>query len=225
MGLLDFLGMGKKPDLPSYYTDPFYTSSQEYLDKFGTDMMGGNIPDYYKAIGESGSPEFENILRMAVRNTQRAGTEDAARRGVRGGAATSAISKSVADLTGGLRYQDYMNAISGKKFLLGTGVGVKEGVRNAAAGTMGARNTFNQNQYQYQYADYANDQQALSDLIGGVVGMGTNIYGIKTLARSIENMGPGGTYRTTPDSILGGGELYKPNTIDYDYWLNKGRMN
>jgi hypothetical protein len=155
---------------PEWYEDPLYQQTQDQLYSYGTDILSGNtpstlktlsgliegdIPDYYKAIGETGSTEFNNMLALTVKNTANAVNEDLVRRGVsRGGVGASVTSKAMADKTAELSYADYTRALEGKQSLLNLGVQANEyinslgvstlsGVGSSAADMTNQKNTFN----------------------------------------------------------------------------------
>src|SRR3990167_4988842 len=131
------------PALPSFFEDPYFMRNQGRLEALGTDFLGGNIPDYYKPIGESGSPQFEDMMRLNTEDIQRTGYESAARMGTRGGATQSNIMKNVRSMAVPLRWADFTRAIEGRKGLLDTGVNAITGVRNAGLQFGGQKNEFN----------------------------------------------------------------------------------
>ncbi len=157
---------------PDWYEDPLYQKTQDQLYSYGSDILSGNtpstlktlsgliegeIPDYYKAIGETGSAEFNNMLALTTKNTANAVNEDLVRRGVsRGGIGASVTSKAMADKTAELSYADYERALTGKQALLSLGVQGSEyinslgvdtlsGVRSGALDLTGTKNQFGLN--------------------------------------------------------------------------------
>lgn len=133
-----------------YHTDPDYRAAQDRLKGLGFDILDGNIPEYYKPIGESGGAELDNIINMSTRDITGAATESMARSGrARGGALPSTVARSVADNATKLRYADYLRSVEGKQSLLNTGIGVTEGVRSAGQAEGGNVNAFNTGKAQY----------------------------------------------------------------------------
>ena len=130
-------------NLPSYYSDPYYGKTQEELFPFYSNLLKGDIPDYYKGIGEWGGSELEKIIGMGERDITKSISEDFVRRKVSGGLGADVIAKSVGDLGTKLRWDDYIRAISGRKDLLNIGTSGLEGVRSAGITEGGMRNRFN----------------------------------------------------------------------------------
>jgi len=128
--------------IPDFYTDEYFEKSQKSLAPLGEGILRGNIPDYYKGIGESGSEEFERMLGLTKRDIATSVGEMGARRRMNKGA----IAKSVADATATAsikgRYTDLMSSIEGKKFLFQQGRGITEGVRGAGLEYGGQRNQY-----------------------------------------------------------------------------------
>jgi len=131
--------------IPTFYEDQDYKNVQANLFPFGTDILKGDIPDYYKPIGEYGGKEFEDMLGLTTRDITQAGLESGARMGMRGPRVSAGISRSVGDATKQLRYEDYARAIEGRKGLLDTGIGVMEGVGNRGLEYGSQKNQFNLN--------------------------------------------------------------------------------
>jgi len=133
-------------DLPSFYEDPYYKKTQDYLYPFGTNMLAGNVPDYYKPIGEWGGTELENLLGLTRRDVTNAVNENLTRRNIsRGGLGASVIAKTMADTTTKARWDDYMRAIQGRQYLLGMGLNTVQGVGSSALNFMGQKNQFELN--------------------------------------------------------------------------------
>lgn len=165
--------------IPDFYTDEYFTKGQSDLYGFGSGLLAGDVPDFYSMIGKSGSPEFEDLLRLTNRDISRSALEAGAKTRTRGGATASAISKATADNTTKLRWADFMNAIEGKQFLMGTGVGAVSGVRDSALNYGNAKSQYGlskagmeiqQEQYEQSRADARKAQKAKmwSDIISGV---------------------------------------------------------
>jgi hypothetical protein len=132
----------KRLNLPQYYQDPMVAKTQAPLLETGLGLLKGDIPDYYKSIGQIGGPLFEDILKGTTADITRAVTEDVARRGGRGGLAADVISRGVGRVTPGLRWQEMMRGIEGRKGLLGYGANILSGVRGAGLTTGAGRRAF-----------------------------------------------------------------------------------
>lgn len=129
--------------LPDFFDDPMFQSTQKSLLGYGTGIMEGNLPDFYKTLGQSNSPEFQSMLRRSNAKIAGATLEAGARTGTRGGAIASATAKAVGENTGNLQWADYMNMINQKSSLLTTGLNTVGGVRSGAFDFMGLKNNFN----------------------------------------------------------------------------------
>lgn len=189
-------GKKKKSNLdsfvpPEYWNDPNFTETQGFLKNFGMDLLGGKVPDYFKAIGETNSPEFNDYLGLTNKGIANNAYESAAltNRG-RGGGVNSMVSRLIADNTTTSRFADYQRALEGKGKLLDTGVNVTGGVRDSALTNMGYRNNFNLKTSGMMY-DFLKDKDAqdaaagaakgsmVSNLVGQVFGAGkTNPGGL-----------------------------------------------
>ena len=162
--------------------DSLYTKSQKELSDLGSGLLKGEVPDYYKSIGESGGSEFEKMLAQTTRDIQKSAMESsAASGGLRGGNLAALTAGTLADADTQLRYADYERALGGKQYLLGLGADVSSGVRSAAAGNQDAQNSLNYSKAgAYNQLDFSRAQaksnemagygSALSSLIGGVAG-------------------------------------------------------
>ena len=131
------------PALPDFYNDPMFGQTQRDLYGHGTNILAGNLPDFYKILGENNSPEFQDVLRMSSRDISQNALETAAKTGTRGGAVASGVARATGDMTSRLRYNDLLSTIMNKKFLLGTGLDTLSGVRGGALNFMGQKNQFN----------------------------------------------------------------------------------
>lgn len=124
-----------------YLEDPDFVETQAELKKLGMGLLEGDVPDYYKAIGETGSAEFENALALTNRDISKNAAEASAATGrSRGGNLPAVTAKSIADNAIEARYSDYNRSLVGKEALLNKGIGITEGVRGAAFGEQTARN-------------------------------------------------------------------------------------
>lgn len=178
-------------DLPAFYKDPHYEPSQDLLSGSGSDLLAGTPGEYYAPIGETGSPEFSEMSGRVTRDIQRTGEESAARMGIRGPAATAIINRQIADKSGELNFQDYLRSLEGKKYLLGQGRGMTEGVRGASLDMSNLKNRYNMNKAELSFKkdisnrDFAAKQQAEEDAMWGeMFGFGAQalgtIYGLNS---------------------------------------------
>lgn len=117
--------------IPEFFTSPEYTKTQEELMPMGLGMMKGEIPEYYEDIGLAGGQPFEDLMRMTRRDVSTAVLEDAAKRGVHGGASSLAIGRTMGDIGTKMRWADIQRALKGKQWMFGEGRGITEGVRGA----------------------------------------------------------------------------------------------
>jgi len=184
-------------NLPSFYTDEFFNKSQKDLYGLGNNILSGDLPDYYKGIGESNSPEFQSVLKGANTDISRAITENAAKRGSRGG--RSLIGRAVADNTSKMRYQDLIDSISRKQGLLNTGTNIVSGVGDKALSYGGQQNQFNiskaQLEFQQEQAEAAKKsakKKMWTDMLSAGIGAVGNIYGVGMLS-SVMKSGSGGS--------------------------------
>ena len=142
------------PEIPKYYQSPYYEQTQKPLLETGAGLLRGDVPDYYKPIGESGGTEFENMMRSIRGGISTSVDEDLARRNVgRGGLGASATAEAMGRVTPGLRYEDYSRAIKGRQGLLSAGVGMLTGVRGAGMEEAGARGRYDWNVYGAQVSE------------------------------------------------------------------------
>lgn len=159
------------------FNDPYFKGPQEKLYKFGTDVVEGDLPDYYKQLGEYGSEQFEDVLGLAKRDVReeatRAGLESAAKLGLRGGRGAATISSNIArslgDLETNMRFSDYQRALGARERILPLGLTALSGVRAASLGETDAAMNFLQlglqsDQMQYQRA--AQEGQAQGQAMG-----------------------------------------------------------
>jgi hypothetical protein len=128
---------------PEFKQDTDYRKTQDFLSSLGIDILGGKIPDYYKSIGETGGPEFEQMLGLQNRDISQAMLEGAAITGRRGGGVQQLIGQAVNENTAKNRWADYARSLIGKQSLFSAGTGIIEGVRNAGLSNQGQENEFN----------------------------------------------------------------------------------
>lgn len=169
------------PALPDFYEDPLFQTTQQDLYGRGKDILSGNLPDYYKILGESNSPEFQDVLRMSSRDIQTSALEAAAKTGTRGGAVASAVSRATGDMTSRLRYNDLLSTLMNKKYLFGAGLDTLGGVRTNALNFGGQKNQFNLGRYglemdqlkMEQAQEMAEDDMWAQIIAGGLGAAGT----------------------------------------------------
>lgn len=170
------------PTLAPFYTDPHYTAEQDFLQPYGMGLMtGNNIPDFYKSLATQNSPEFQSVLAQSNRNIGQAATEAAARSGTgRGGNLPGVTAQAIADNTGQLSYQDFLNSNAGKQFLLTKGNDISSGVRSAGQVNAAAQNDYSLNQFNAQLGalNYGNQAAAAKGAaLGSAIPMATTIAG------------------------------------------------
>lgn len=154
-------GGKKKKDEPSiweqmalkYFPEEYevqddYTETQSYLKELGYDLLEGDIPDYYKPIGETGGPEFEAVVDRGITDISRSIWDDIAAKGIsRGGVGTTAIGQSVAPFVQNMRMQDWTRAMNSRAGFFDTGVGITENARTSALNMTNMQNTWNLNRF------------------------------------------------------------------------------
>ena len=193
-------------DLPDFQTDKYATGAQETLYPFGQNLLEGDIPDYYKPIGEIGGDLFEDVLGMGKRDIETAGYESAARLGQRGGNVATGIAGKVGDYTKEARLNDYYRALEGRQYMLGKGSDILSGVRSA-----GLTNQSQLNQYEVNKGNLAlgyaglnaevrqAEGQALGEGIGGGIESLANMYSKYQLGKvdagGYGNSGTSGDFR------------------------------
>ena len=130
--------------LPEFFEDPEFIKTQKFLSDFGINILKGNIPEFFKPLGETGSKEFEDVLSLTKRDIQESTLETAAITGRgRGGSVPSSVARAVGDASVKARFADFLRAMEGKGFLFQQGRGITEGVRGAGLSNQAQRNTFN----------------------------------------------------------------------------------
>lgn len=154
---------------PDWYTDPHFSGSQDFLDQYSRNLLNNGPNDYYRPIGEYGTPEFFNFINQAHAGTQNGVDEALARSGrARGGRAGEVAAQSIGDSNTRLIYEDYLRAMKGREMFLKTGLDTQRDVRNAGFSNQSARNNFNVAgaNFDYNKAIYGDqyDRQASSDL-------------------------------------------------------------
>ncbi len=132
-------------EIPTFQEDPDYRETQDYLKALGINILEGDIPDYYKSIGETGGKEFEDYLNLLKGDVQAGVESSMAAAGRTGGVVASQTAEKVGRLSTEARFQDYARALQGKEFLLGTGQNITEGVRGAGQAQQAQANQFKLN--------------------------------------------------------------------------------
>lgn len=168
--------------LPGFWKDPYYNKTQDELYGFGSNLLKGEMPEYYRPIGESGGPELENLISMGSRDTSKAIMEHAAKVGNRGG--VTRLAPAIADVSTKLRYQDMERALKGRAGFLNLGTEMLGGVRGAGLYNQGQRNEYNLNkanfdmkQEMYQDEQDAGDDGFWSDILSSGIGAAATIFG------------------------------------------------
>jgi len=198
---------------PEYYTDPAYAETQDYLKKYGMNMLEGEVPDYYKAIGETGSPEFEAMLGKTKAGISQSTAEALAKSGrARGGQLAASTAGAIGSAEAEARYADYLRSLQGKAGLFSTGIGVTEGVRGAGQTEGARRNQFNWRDYSAQVGErnYLDAKEAQEDaefgqMIGTIASIG---IGAATGGMSL---GWQGALAGAADALTGGGTSFLSN--------------
>jgi len=123
-------GMG---DYPAFIENEKFNESQERLSGLGENLLEGDVPDFYRDIGKQGGPTFEKFLNMTNADISKSILESSAATGRSGGAVQSMTAEAVGKSSTKLRYQDYLNSVEGKKWLMNMGVDTLTGVRSEAS--------------------------------------------------------------------------------------------
>lgn len=132
-------------NLPQNVTDPLYTSSQASLDKVGSGLLTGDVPDYYKSIGDFDSPQFQAMLNSVKGQVMQGSQEASAINGTgRSGVGVTASNNALNSILPQLSYQDYTRAVAGRGALLDTGINTEQGVRASAQNQQQFDSNFNQ---------------------------------------------------------------------------------
>lgn len=206
--------------LPGYFQDPFVGKTQNDLYDMGSKLMSGNIPSYFKPIGEIGGPELENVISMATRDTSKALTEHAARVGNRGG--INRLAPAIADTSTNLRYQDLLRALQGRAGFLNTGSEMLGGVRSAAITEGANRNSFDMekaklteesSRYEQQRADAkkAARNAMYTQILSAGIGGASNLYGMGILSKALS---AGGTAAAGAGTASVTKDMFAPNFFD-----------
>lgn len=205
-------------NMKPFYEDADYLDTQKFLKDYGMGLMKGEVPDYYKSIGEVGGSEFENMLKMSNRDITQSATEAAARTGrARGGYLPAATAQAVGDNETQLRYSDFLRAMQGKQTLLAGGTGITEGVRGAGLQNQGQRN-----EYQTNEANFGLNKGKYLDTFDAAAGAArgqaiSNLIKIGAGAAGFMAGGPGGAMSAMSlASAFGGGNPAPLNSNSSD---------
>ncbi len=201
--------------LPTEVTDPLYTSSQAGLNTLGSGLLEGNVPDYYKSIGDFNSPQFQSMLNSVKGQIMQGSQESSAINGTgRSGVATTASNNSLNSVLPNLTYQDYLRAVQGRGALLDAGIGIQSGVRGSAQNQQQFDTNFNQTLFQdkmglagaidqwKKQASAAQGQQIGNTISGftsgGLVGAASGYFGGPT---DTSSFGSGSSISSLLDSL------------------------
>ena len=186
---------GDLPATPQYWTDPNFQNTQDFGSKYYQDILSGNIPDWYKAIGEANpagiggaysewsQPYLKSMNEInAAKGTGRAGS----------GITDSGQLQALGNMNAQMQYADYLRAMQGREDMLNFGGSGLADVRNAAYANMGSKNAFDQwgygadlskeNQLQDRRDMLATQRgttgmgitKALTSALGGIMGSGAS---------------------------------------------------
>lgn len=206
MGLFSFLTGGKSKvegvKYPEWYSDPKFTGSQDFLDQYSRDLLTKGPNDYYAPIGQYGSDEFLNYINVSA-NPILEGTRSAAAASgrARGGQLADVTTDKIAKYNLDLVFKDYIRAMEGRQWLMGTGLGVQQDVRNYGFANQTNRNDFKVGGAEFDlkkasYLDNRDDAKsaAIGKMIGaglGFVATGGNPYGAMAGASMMGGSGGG----------------------------------
>lgn len=206
-------------EMPEWYTDPLYTSSQDYLNTYGTNILEGKLPSFYSSLGQTGSDAFKAKLAQTNRDTAIAVNENLVRRGIsRSGVGLSTTAKQVANNSTNYNWADYLQAQTEKASLLNTGLNTLSGVRSSALTNQSSKNQFNLgvtglelNQASAEDQTEANEGSMWSQLIGSGISAAALIASAGMLAPATATTGVGlGTA-----NVSGLGAIGTLSSIDY----------
>ena len=127
---------------PSYYTSPYYKRTQESLLGFGEGILEGDVPDYFKEIGEAGGAGFQKALSLVTEKIRKGVLETGAKLRLRGPAVAQITAEKTAEAAIPMTFKERLRSIEGKKFLLGKGLGAIGEVGTKGLSEMGVRNQF-----------------------------------------------------------------------------------
>lgn len=186
-------GGGFDFEIPPFWEDPFYGMTQEELFGFGSEGLKGKFNDYYGLIGAIGGPEFEDFITNVRGDIGKSVSERVASSGTaRSPVAAAAEAEAVGSVVPKLRYQNYLDAISGRKFLLGSSLDTLSGVRSGALSQEGLRNQYELSKAKIMADLISGKSSALSSIAseGTASGIG-NIGSVLALLKGLSKGGSG----------------------------------
>lgn len=165
---------------PDWYEDPQYKTSQDFLSNYSQDLLTKGPNDYYKPIGEYGTPEFMDFIQQGNSKTMLGVDEALSRTGrARGGQGAAIAAQALGDKNANLMYSDYLRAMEGRQNFMNIGLNTQANVRDAAFNNQTARNNFNVGGAKFDfdkavYGDQRDDAQSaqLGKILGTVAGGG-----------------------------------------------------
>ena len=194
---------GKYPD---YVEDENFNKSQEKLSGLGENILEGDVPDFFNDIGKANSDSFSKYLNMSNADISKGVLESSAATGRSGGAVQSMTAEAVGKSSTKLRYQDYLNSVEGKKWLMEMGVDITTGVRGSGANREARVNKQNVGAAEFEFGQnkYLDKSDMLlgemeGDAWGDVIGSFTDIAGM------FGGGGGGGTVTAANSRILNSG--------------------
>jgi hypothetical protein len=135
--------------LPTFQTDPNFTSSQNSLATLGQQVLGGNLQGMYSDLGKSDSPQFQAMVQNVTGQTQQAAQQQEAASGTgRSGVGAASSALALNNVIPGLNYQDLLNAQSQQGQLLTFGGQVTQDVAGNALTNQSQENNFAQQNFQ-----------------------------------------------------------------------------
>lgn len=184
---------------PSWYEDPNFKGSQDYLSQYSKDLLDKGPNDYYKPIGEYGTSQFMDFMQQGNAKTMMGVDESLARTGrARGGQGAQIAAQTLGDKNANLMYNDYLRAMNGRQNFMNIGLNTQANVRDAAFGNQESRNKFNVGgaEFDYNKAVYGDTRDdAASAAMGKIFG---------TAIQAIPGMIAGGAVGGPVGAIVGG---------------------
>lgn len=164
--------------VPTFQTDPNFTSSQNNLATLGQQVLSGNLPSFYSSLGNPNSSQFNaaltNIEGQTNQNSQAA---EAASGTARSGVGQAASAMALNNVIPGLTYENLLNAQQQQQGLLNLGAGVTQDVAGNALANQSQMNNFaqqnfsnNLNMDEYNNAYSLMQGQATGQAIGTGIG-------------------------------------------------------
>lgn len=193
--------------LPGYFRDPLVDKSQNDLFNLGTDLLHGDIPSYYRPIGEVGGSELENLIALTGKNVNEKLLSNAARVGNRG--PIKSAPTALGEVETKLRYEDLLRAMEGRKFFFNTGNDMISGVRGAGLNRESNINSYElnktrlameQDQFERNLAEKKKAEKAAlyRSILSSGIGVAGNLYGIGMLSKSLSAGGGNGEFSGMP---------------------------